>query len=1391
MGVILKIAFRNMKRRKLRYILTTVTLVIGVALFGGVSIASDSFNVMFINDIDRRMGTADILVRTSDIDDDWFDPDELDDVFEDIEGIDSFTYRISGYSVYVSATEEGDESDSERTAVYGIDPESSEEAELGGDLEILDSDVDGETIEELLDNTDDETDDRVIVITESLEIRLGKDFEAGDYVWILPVDGEDLGLGIDPADTGTWLKYTVVAIVRDLGEARDFDPDTPSDFSSPSRGSCLFCNIENAHELVDGENDVDEDSYNLAVIGVDDINNVAEIVENLEDELGEDDWSVSDLKTESIEDINNSIEIMRTMFSMFAVVSLILSIILILNIFNIIKEEQEYETGMLQAIGASKSETFKTFLAQGVIMGVIGGIIGTICAYFMSYLIFYLVIESLSGMPGEFGEYFAGLEIVIVLLPLTLVMTFAVGVISCVLASIYPSWKASRKPLIECLNPLAQKAEREKRRVKRSILFALIFIFLIAYGTYLLFQIQVAGRTGESSASQSSISMVAPTLILLGLIGLMSLAVGPLTRGVITLFSPYLKQTKLLTKKNVLRHRKRTVLTFSMIALTTGTLIGLSVFLSSVSEGANTSVQNIIGCDIRVFSADTPRDFEENLLEVDDVDDVMGVTYVNARIWDEDEEKWIGRKLLEEDWDQSVTTHVLDTEKIDEHMTNTIVLAPERMTIAKMMDELSEEDTVIITDKEAERFDVDVGDDLIVKFSVGYSYPNLNDARDRITDDAYEHILKKELEVIAIIGELEGFAGMELIGDVSNIYNIFISWENYENYALFELPGGGTDIIFKHTSQTGDSELDAMQPDWFNFSDIEAVLQDISGIEDYTARMDSFTLTNVSGALNPEFSQVIGIRTDTFGNLKSDSLFGQHTIKQAASGNESFTMEEILNQNPNLCVIDETFDQSNNVGIGDTVKIFPQEIEPITIYAGKTFPLNNTKVNMVKGKQVPPFNDEDFLTYSDNFNMTFESDREWLELDITLDLTLGGYPVFYFKAVNITLECAVNSTIDSLVLEAFNYYNDSYDLLGDINTMTEKIHQLTFHPGHSYIDPYTNLLYLKIIGYDSTLGTTNFSLNIDWLNYDMMKSTYMMASSSLWPQFTVAAIIEDPKLYNTERYGWRAGSETLIDVSGTENAIYINYEKARDLIYVNYTGSNPSNDMVNFVLIHCDSPEIVEETYDDLCNLLKDEDGWSIGDLKTYILTLRTNVIGWFIWIEEREDDEKVLEDVIDCFEEEGYIIYFAFTKTFLTDIFRSQLNLTTSISTGILIFTIVISMIGLALHCLLTTMARRREIGMLRSIGLSKKGIIRTISGETLIVAFLGVLIGIITGMIEGALMVASMPETSFLKVTYTVPYLTIAILILVTVITAITSSRYPSRWAANINIIDAVRTR
>ena len=155
MGMITKIALRNMKRRKTRYILTTITLVLSVALFGGVMIVSDSFGAMLLDGMDSQMGSADILIKPVNGTDVWFEPDEINNEIESLSHVDSIAYRITGFNVYSSSTDSGNQIDnSTRTLVFGIDHLAKDEEELGGRPFILDSVSDEETYEALLEYVD-------------------------------------------------------------------------------------------------------------------------------------------------------------------------------------------------------------------------------------------------------------------------------------------------------------------------------------------------------------------------------------------------------------------------------------------------------------------------------------------------------------------------------------------------------------------------------------------------------------------------------------------------------------------------------------------------------------------------------------------------------------------------------------------------------------------------------------------------------------------------------------------------------------------------------------------------------------------------------------------------------------------------------------------------------------------------------------------------------------------------------------------------------------------------------------------------------------------------------------------------------------------------------------
>ncbi len=1408
MGIIRKIALRNMKRKKTRYILTTIALIVGVALFGGIMIASDSFYSMMLKSMDQQMGTADILVRKNKSDGGWFDPDEVNDILKDTDHVDLIAFRIAGFSVYVSSVEDGGNQieNSTKTTVDGIDITSEDEKALGGTPYILDAikDVeDADTIEGLLDYKDDKTGTRVIVISETLKIKLG--VEAGDRVQIFPNEGAALGYYAN--DTGTWLTYTITAVVRDSGESQDFDPENPSGSSSSfsfSMGSLLFVDIERAHELVDGTEN-HENEVTLGVVGVDDMHNANVTAEDIDKQLGDlkdgKKWVTKDLKSDSIESVDNTMTTMRAMFMMFGLIALILSLVLITNIFNIIKEEQSYETGMFQAIGASKSETFKMFITQGVVMGTVGALIGTVLSYFISYWIFNSVVTTMQGIVESSGMGYAPMAVEITLLPTTIIATFAIGFVSCLFASIYPSYKASKKPLIECLNPIEEKSEREKKRYLKKMIYATGGSLLIIISALFLFDVisvggggmmgpPGAGGSDDSSVYRNIVSMTAPTYMLLGIIILTALLVRPLSKGLIHLFGPYLKQTKLLTEKNILRHRKRTVLTFSMIALTVSYLVGMTVSMDSMRAGIDTTVDDFMGCDARVFAFGTPRSLQDELLKIDGVDDVMGIRYQSAMVKVNGE--WIGHGQLEEDYEYSININVIDTKKVKDHMNLTELIAPSGMNLDDLLNELESGKKIVITDQFASDFNVEVGDSLPVKFGLGVTYPSIQAMLAQDTSDAQEETLIVELKVAAIVKKIQGFMTGSISFGSSSVttYPLFISWDTFEKeVAPYNLPGKGTDLIYKQMTQTGNWTLDPIQSNWFNFSSVEARMNSIDGIEYYTSRMDYTTLTNVSyGSPYASPASVVGIHTNSSGKLRSDMYFGANSIVEKDDSYSGSSLEELLNNTENVCVVDEMYaniqrTQNPTFGIGSNVSVFPLDTDPVPIllHAGSL----NASIIADKGRL---FNGSVAnLTLSDNINLTYISSYE--NLSLNLNYNLLQYLPRTPKSIAVQIESGLNATVTKLELRVLNTYTSQYDKLGDINKTEEYNYKFNFNPLGSYIDATGNVKF-KIIGQNLT-ATANYTLDIDCLMLNITQSKYDASNSSLWPSFEVIGIINTPKLYETERYFWPAGYEAGSDASG--NAVYINYDKARNIVYPDFKGSNRTNDKVTSVLVHCENVEDINSIKSTLLtNLILGVGGmWSIVDLKTTAFRMRKSVLDWYFWFDKGVDGEHVLSDIQQYLEDHGYIVLFGFTRNFMISTFVSMINLMSFITDGMLILAIIISLIGLALHSLLTTMSRKREIGMLRSIGLSKKGVVRSIAGETLIVSLLGVLVGIFAGLIQGILMVISVPAGGFITYTLVIPWVTIAILILITVTAAILSSLFPARWAANLNIIDAVRTR
>ncbi len=149
------------------------------------------------------------------------------------------------------------------------------------------------------------------------------------------------------------------------------------------------------------------------------------------------------------------IEMNKNLFSALKLEKLLMYIILLLIIlvasFNIISSlimtvmEKKKDIAILKSIGAKKTSIMKIFMIEGITIGIVGAIVGSLGGYLGCLLIKYTSLFDLS--PDVYNITKLPAEIS----PLDILVIAVITAVICVLATIYPSYKASKIDPVETL----------------------------------------------------------------------------------------------------------------------------------------------------------------------------------------------------------------------------------------------------------------------------------------------------------------------------------------------------------------------------------------------------------------------------------------------------------------------------------------------------------------------------------------------------------------------------------------------------------------------------------------------------------------------------------------------------------------------------------------------------------------------------------------------------------------------------------------------------------------------------------------------------------------------------------------------------------------------------
>jgi putative ABC transport system permease protein len=146
-----------------------------------------------------------------------------------------------------------------------------------------------------------------------------------------------------------------------------------------------------------------------------------------------------------------SLELAQTILNIFGILALFMGGFIIFNTFRTVVAERRRDLGMLRALGASRATVIGTILAEGFIQGLAGSIAGM----FLGYLVVVGALGLLSPVIGRFISLKIGAPAVS---PILILECMALGTGTSLLAALVPARSAGRVTPMEAMRPAAAES---------------------------------------------------------------------------------------------------------------------------------------------------------------------------------------------------------------------------------------------------------------------------------------------------------------------------------------------------------------------------------------------------------------------------------------------------------------------------------------------------------------------------------------------------------------------------------------------------------------------------------------------------------------------------------------------------------------------------------------------------------------------------------------------------------------------------------------------------------------------------------------------------------------------------------------------------------------------
>jgi len=535
-----KVTRKGLRAHKLRFVLTALAVLLGVAFMSGTFVLTDTIRQTF-DDLfaDIREGT-DAYVRSRDAIENDFGPTQRaripTDLLTEIEAVDGVEAAEGEINFYAQPVDkDGDTvgNPNQGPPTFGTNwnevPELNPwELEPGG--------------------TPPETGDEV-VLDKGAADEAG--FDVGDRVTVLTQNPPK--------------QYELTGIVKF------------SNADSPGGATVSLFTTEEAQRIAGAANEFDA----ISVVGRGDVSEDA-LRGRIRDTLDAPEIEVltgAEITAENQSDIEDALSFITIPLFIFAGISLLVGSFIIFNTFSIVVAQRAREMALLRAIGAGRRQVTVSVIVEALVVGFLASLLGLAAGIGISVL--------LKAALSSFGFDIPSTGIVI--RPTAIVVSLAVGTVITVISAAVPAVKGARVPPIAALRDVT--VDRPTSLVRRAVIGAALLL-LGAAGI-------LGGLFGDFENSIYFVAIGA-LLVFVGATTLGPVFAAPSVR-VIGWPLPRLRgMTGTLARENAMRNPRRTSATAAALMIGVAIVGFFTVFASSLKASVNDQVDRAFSADFVV-----------------------------------------------------------------------------------------------------------------------------------------------------------------------------------------------------------------------------------------------------------------------------------------------------------------------------------------------------------------------------------------------------------------------------------------------------------------------------------------------------------------------------------------------------------------------------------------------------------------------------------------------------------------------------------------------------------------------------------------------------------------------------------------------------------------------